>query len=284
MKKQNLLSNNGQELAVASRGFDNDAVRAARDLFDGSSTGSVPFCFTNSAGACQEAAAAAAADIKDAQTQPDSALANAGALRAPHSPNPCGMMANVAVKLQSITGPIQIFKSHDARGGSTVPNATALRCTALHPRWKSTQLERGLSRHFRKRESESATGPLNDRHSAGSAPSAQVFTRRLHPGARSGSSVINRRAQSAEDSESAPDGVGCSSNKSLLLYRLIPNAAPVPFIAASHGAPQNVTPELRGALNCPEVVAVEDDGGGGERKKKSFSQLPEEEKKEALRK
>lgn len=72
MKKRNVLSNNGQELAAASRGFDNDAARAARDLFDGSSTGSVPFRFTNSGGACQEAAAAAA-DIKDAQTQPGSA-------------------------------------------------------------------------------------------------------------------------------------------------------------------------------------------------------------------
>lgn len=69
MKKRNVLSNNGQELTAASRSFDNDAARAARDLFDGSSTGSAPFRFTNSGGACQEAAAA---DIKDAQTQPGS--------------------------------------------------------------------------------------------------------------------------------------------------------------------------------------------------------------------
>lgn len=92
MKTEKLLSNNGQELAVASRGFDNDAAQVARDLFDGSSTGSVPFCFTNSRATCQEAAAAAAAavaaDIKDAQTQPGSAFANAGALRAPHTALP----------------------------------------------------------------------------------------------------------------------------------------------------------------------------------------------------
>lgn len=85
---------------------------------------------------------------------------------------------------------------------------TRLQTTPVHLCRKSTRLQHGLSRHF-SNQVRAPPAPLTTATQSTRPPSARVFTRRSHRGTRSFSPVINRRAQSAEDSESAVDGTDC---------------------------------------------------------------------------